>query len=181
MLAVGCDDGTMYLLTIATENKKLIGTASQARIQSGAFSRQGNYLAFGRSTGFINLFRSNGGVVKTISDNAGSVDFISIDENLKSIACISVTKAIHIYNLSDLSQIPIIIKDLPVTAVSMTLSANRKLLVACADNNIRVFDISADELQTELYNFINRNFTNDEWNSYVGNDVTYRKIKSDLP
>lgn len=181
VLAVGCDDGNMYLLNISTENKKLIGTTSQARMQSGAFSRQGNYLAFGSSTGFINIFRSNGNSVKSINDNAGSVDFISLDENLKTMASVSVTKVIHLYNLLDLSQKPIVINDISSPVVSIALTPDGRLWVASADNNIRVFRINAEDLQADLLHLITRNFTTDEWNTYIGNDVTYHKIRSDLP
>jgi WD40 repeat protein len=178
-VAVGCEDGTMYLLSISSSAKKSIGNNAPSRIQSVAYSRQGNDLAFGSSNSTINVFRSNGSAIKTIADNTSSIDFMAMDENLKVLVSGSANRIIHFYSLADLAQKPIVIKDITSAIVAMSLSADGKVLVACADNSVRQFDVSAEHLQSALYGFINRNLTTDEWNTYVGSDVTYQKIKPD--
>jgi hypothetical protein len=180
-LAVGCDDGTMYLVNIASESKKLMATSAPARIQSGGYSRSGKYIAFGTSAGTIHLFGSSGAAIKTIGDNSGSVDFLLADESLQSLASATVTRMIHVYSLSDLSQKPIAIKDLPSSAVAMMLLPSGKLVIGCADNNIREFETNSEVLKAKLMRGVSRNLTQEEWNTYIGNDVTYHKIRADLP
>jgi hypothetical protein len=51
------------------------------------------------------------------------------------------------------------------------------VVVSCADNTIRIFDAVAVHLKDQLYAVINRNFTEDEWNTYIGSDVPYQKVK----
>ncbi|MEO6167792.1 MAG: hypothetical protein ABIO46_12950, partial [Chitinophagales bacterium] len=180
-IAVGCEDGRMYLLNISSGEKKMIANNSPARIQSVAFSSVGNYVALGCSNGIVSVFNSNGGLVKTITDNTSSIDFIAIDENLKSLVSVSANKVIRVYNPADLSLKPIVIKDIMLTAVSLALSPDGKIFVGCADNAIRKFDVITGHLENLLLNAITRNLTTEEWNTYVGSDEPYKKIKPDLP
>lgn len=179
-IVVGCENGEMFIMSIAATTKKLLATNSPARIQAGAFSKQGNYLAFGSSNGTVNLFRSSGSPVKTFIDNSSSVDFISTDESLK-VLITAGNKIIHIYNLNDLSLKPIIIKDINSPIISMVLCGDGEILVACADNSIRRFYSKTEPIQELLFTFINRNLSLAEWQSFIGNDVPYQKTKNDLP
>ncbi len=176
-IAVGCEDGNMYLLNISTGNKKQIGSNAPARIQSVAASKQGNYFAFGSSNSTINIYRTGGTPFKTIADNTGSIDFIAIDENLKVLVTASSNKIIHVYSLNDLALKPIVIKDIASAISSLVLSASGNILISCADNSVREYKIAPEHLQSTLLEFITRNFSIDEWNTYIGSDVPYQKNK----
>lgn len=180
-LAAGGEDGRIYLVNISSADKKSIAINSPARIQCSAYSRQGNFLASGSSNGIIQVFNKKGSLIKTITDNTGSVDFISVDEKLNVLISVSGSKIIHIYTLSDLSLKPIIIKDINRPIVSLALSPDGKIYVACADNAIRFYDVKTEQLSQLLLSSITRNFTDEEWKNYIGSDEPYQKIKPELP
>lgn len=179
-LAVGTEDGKMYLQHIPSSSKKLIGNNGPARIQSGTYSTNGNFLGFGSSDGKIHLYNHKGDLVKILTDNTNSVDFIAIDETLNVLVSVSGNRSIYVYNLANLALKPIVIKDINRQVLALTLSPDGKVFVACADNAIRQFDLKTEHLSTLLLNEITRNFTTEEWNTYIGSNEPYKKLKPEL-
>jgi hypothetical protein len=51
----------------------------------------------------------------------------------------------------------------------------KKLVSAGADKSIRVFHVNKEDLVQIICSRIRRNLTDEEWETYIGNDITYQK------
>jgi WD40 repeat protein/energy-coupling factor transporter ATP-binding protein EcfA2 len=172
-LYIGSEDGTVTQYNVETNEKSVLTSIKNSRVQSLHCSKSGKIIVAGYSTGAIQVLNSKGNVTRTLNET-GSVDFLSIDENNDLLVTATANKIIHIYHLSDLSQKPIEINS-GSSINALSLSNGEFIFVACEDKTIRSYPINTSWFEKIFDSKINRNFTQDEWSTYIGSDVPYIK------
>ena len=172
-LYIGSEDGQVLQFTLANNEKFSLTGSSGKRIQSLQCSESGNLLVAGTSGGTIQVMNVKGNVTRTLNE-AGSVDFLSLDEKNDLLVTATANKIIHIYRLSDLLQKPVEINS--GSAINaLCLDNDNFIYIACADKTVRFYPIQASWFEKIFASNIKRNFTTEEWNLYIGADVPVKK------
>jgi len=173
-LYVGCEDGTVSRFKIGSENTEVFAGSSGNRVQTIKVGQSGKTIAVGYSDGTLQILDGNGNVTRTINET-GSVDFISIDEQRDLLVTATARKLIHIYFLSDLSQKPIEIR-VPNSVTALSVMNGDFIYAACSDKVIRRYPIKTSWFEKILTSNLKRDFTQEEWNTHVGDDVPRKKL-----
>lgn len=171
LLFIGSEDGTVSQYVISSDEKQVFASSKGNRVQTIKCGTSGKTIAVGYSNGTVQVLNSKGNLTRTLNE-AGSVDYISIDEANDLLVTATTGKIIHIYHLSDLSQKPIEINSTSgVTALSVI--NGEFIYVACADKIIRRYPVKTSWFEKIFSSNIKREFTKEEWNTYIGTDVPY--------
>ncbi len=170
---IGSEDGIVSQYTIGANDKESFTSLNNARVQSIQCSASGKIIVVGYSNGAVQILNSKGSITRTLNET-GSVDFISLDEKNDLLVTATANKIIHIYHLSDLSQKPIEINaNSGINA--LTLNNGEFIYVACADKTIRYYPIKTAWFEKIFTANTKRDFTKEEWNTYIGSDVPFNK------
>ena len=172
-LFVGSEDGIVSQYNINSDEKKNFTTNSGARVQAIRCSQSGKIVVVSYSNGNVHVVNGNGQVMRSLSE-AGSVDFLSLDEKNDLLVLGTANKIIHIYHLSDLSQKPIEI-NCNSSINALAVNSDDYIYVACADKTTRYYPIKTSWYEKIFATNIKRNFTQEEWSTYIGSDVPYTK------
>ncbi len=175
-LIIGCEDGSLYLYNISSGTKRSISSIQGARIQTLAYSKEGNVFAAGFANGSVELFNSKGQSIRTINESSG-IDAISLDEKQDVLSVATLSGNLYLYPLSDKLAKPITINNIGSPVKAMSVASNGFIYVACNDNGIRRYSLNTGFFEALLQQNLARNFTTDEWNTYMGSDIPYEKIK----
>lgn len=175
---VGCEDGNVHRYSITTTEKKLFSGAKNVRVQTIKYVDSSNELIVSYTNGVTQRLDNEGKVIYTFNETS-SVDFIEIDEINNLLIFYTANKLIHIYQLSDLSQKPIEIKSTS-NVLDLKVFNGASIFTSCADNTLRVYPLKTENFEKEIKGKLNRNFTTDEWNTFIGKDITFQKT-IDIP
>jgi WD40 repeat protein len=155
-----------------------------SQVSSLAFSPDGGKLITSNNYGSLHAWtlvnNALTGSVNTLTGRHTSpVNSIIFSPNGKLMATCSYDGSVHIWNYKDilLQQQPIVIHDYDNWVMGLCFTADSNRLISCgADKSVRVWDINTDQLYAKIFKTIKRNFTTDEWNTYIGKDIEYQKI-----
>jgi energy-coupling factor transporter ATP-binding protein EcfA2 len=172
-LYIGTEDGVVSQYTIGGSDKEQFAGISNSRVQSIQCSSNGKLIVVGYSNGVVQLLNNAGKNTRTLNES-GSVDFINIDESNDVLVIGTANKIVHIYRLSDLSQKPIELNcNSSIKAIS--IHKGEFIYVACADKTIKMYPIKTSWFEKIFATNIKRDFTKEEWNTYIGADVPINK------
>lgn len=171
-LFIGSEDGTASQYTIGSDDKQEFTSSTGHRVQTIECGVSGKTIAVGYSNGTVQVLNGKGNLTRILNET-GSVDFISIDESNDLLVTATASKVIHIYHLSDLSQKPIEISSTSGIA-ALSIINGEFIYVACADKIIRRYPVKTSWFEKIFASGIKREFTKEEWNTYIGTDVPYK-------
>ncbi|WAC14454.1 nSTAND1 domain-containing NTPase [Dyadobacter pollutisoli] len=154
------------------------------QVSSLAFSPDGAKLITSNNYGSLHAWtladNALTGAVNTVTGRHTSpVNSIIFSPNGKLMATCSYDGSVHIWNYKDilLQQQPIVIRDYDNWVMGLCFTADSNRLISCgADKSVRIWDINTDQLYAKIFKTVKRNFTTDEWNTYIGKDIDYQKI-----
>lgn len=153
------------------------------QVSSLAFSPDGKKLITSNNYGSLyawNLRNNaiNGRGSSITGRHTSAVNSIIFSPNGKKMASCSFDGSIHIWNYKDilLQQQPVVIRDNDNWVMDLCFTADSNKLISCgADKSVRIWDINTDQLYAKVLSMVKRNFTTDEWNTYIGKDIDYQK------
>jgi WD40 repeat protein len=179
LLAGGTKDGRLIIwrvkgTTISEEVYKDDGIS----INSVAFSPDGKYLACGNINGDVLLF--TGDTFKSLSHLTGHtarVTELEFSPDCKTLASSSYDGKVLYWDLADLTNPPIVMDDNSGFVFSLAFSPDGKHLVSSSAEEPRLINrpTMASMLALQVCGLVSRNFTEDEWKTYVGSDIPYEK------
>ncbi|HWZ22298.1 MAG TPA: hypothetical protein VNW06_06560, partial [Cytophagaceae bacterium] len=151
-------------------------------IISTAYSKNGKLLAIGNEKGTVRIFDMTKKILYvTLNGHSARVNNIIFSTNGGKLATASFDKTVRIWNMANLHDPPILLKDHDDWVWSIAFSADgEKLLAGCKDNLIRVWPTNMDLLANIICDKMNRNMNRKEWNQFVSEDVRYEKTCLDL-
>jgi WD40 repeat protein len=179
-ILVGCEDGIVYENEMGSSDRGIITSYQGARVQNVLYSSNDKYIVTSASNGEISIFDASGKLVKNIAGNS-SIDHVVANDGSGLLAVAAANRKVYIYNLNNLSQKPIEFSDINSFIRGITLSPDGLVSVGMANNSIRQYSVKTPVIQSMLAGYIKRNMSAEEWNTYIGKDVPYRKINTALP
>jgi WD40 repeat protein len=183
-IVVGTDDGKVIRWNIDNKDKTILFQSDGNKIYSIAFSTSGSKIAFGDKNGNLRLMDiKTNTVIKTIPAHNAPVMDLEFSPNDRQLATASTDKTVKIWDAGNLNNRPIVIKEHGNNFVlCVTFSPDGRFLISSADqkdqskiNYIYVWPANIDYMADILCSKLERNFTQKEWESYVGVDIEYRK------
>ena len=181
---IGNAKGQLLLLDLDNNNRVSVVFEDPLEIPivSMTYSKNGKLLAIGNEKGTVRLFDMSKKILYvTLNGHNARVNNITFSNNGVKLATASFDKTVRIWNMANLHDPPIVLKDHDDWVWSIAFSPDgEKLLAGCKDNLIRVWPTNIDLLATIICNKISRNMNKKEWNQFVSDDIKYEKTCESL-
>jgi len=178
-LAGGTMDGRMIVWRIKGEVKpQTVYNNNKQIIYSVTYSPDGKYLACGDSNGDIRLFRGDSfELLSLLPGNRIRITQIRFSPDCRTFAASSYDQKVRFWEIADLTNPPVIMDDNQGYIFAIAFSPDGKYLVSASaeGDNLISRPTSTTLLSGRICSLIDRNFTTDEWKTYVGSDIPYEK------
>lgn len=140
-----------------------------------------NFIVTGDINGALNLFSDNSFTKpNSLTGHIGGIDELKISENGSALLSGGKDRTVRVWNLSEITQPPIVLSDHNDWVWSTDFSANNEwIFSASEDGKLHVWPYSIDRMGDKLCNELERNMTKTEWAIYVG-DLPYEQTCDNL-
>jgi hypothetical protein len=182
--AVSNDAGETTIVSLTNEFQSYILERNQSVAHSLRYSHDGEFLAIGTDAGLIKIMDVAGKrLVVALPGHKARVNEMEFSMNDSKLASASFDGTIHVWDLSELSEQPLVLEDHSNWVWSMRFSpAGDKLIAGCGDNLIRIWPTSSKIMAEQMCALLKRNMTGAEWKHYVAKEgVPYQLTCPDLP
>jgi WD40 repeat protein len=184
-LARGSDDGSIKIYNFFNliEKPQIIQNGGRP-VKCLAYNSFGSLIAAGYSNGLVKIFEISKPAAKPVEliGHSSSVNAVAFSPDGKLLASCSSDKTARLWNYSKNDELPVIIDNHDSWVYSVVFSLNgNKIITSSADKTIKISEIISGTLARIIKNRTTRNLTKDEWNKYVGGDISYEKTLSQLP
>lgn len=175
-LVGGSLDGSLYLFDLNNKSEKILTKTNGSPIQSVAFSPDGKQIVFGEESGTINLFDlATNTIIKELSGQKGRISTVSFSPDGKLLAAGSFDGSIYMWATNEIDELPIKMTDNDSYVWDLAFTPDSKYIIAgCSDGDIRFWPTDPNIISESMCNELKRNLDEDEWKTYVGNDIPYR-------
>lgn len=173
------DNGDLFRIDKSGENDTVI---YQNGHSISAITSKYNFLAIGDVNGGVRLFSdydfSNS---NSLTGHIGGIDELKISENGAAMLSAGKDKTVRVWNLSEITQAPIVLSDHNDWVWSTDFSANNEWIFSVSeDGMVHVWPYSIDLMGNQLCEELDRNMSTTEWATYVGQDLPYEKTCENL-
>ena len=159
-------------------------------ITSVAFTREKGQIVIGDYSGQIKIL-NNGVVVRTLSGHISPVEQIKFNHKGNFMASASRDKTVRLWNMNMLNEQPIVLSDHHDWVWSITFTPDDEQLLAGLqstaetlkgiEETIHAWPTKVETMSNILCSEISRNMTKEEWDLFVGDDLTYEKTCPNYP
>jgi WD40 repeat protein/energy-coupling factor transporter ATP-binding protein EcfA2 len=179
LLAGGTKDGRLIIWRVKGTTISLeVYKDSTKSINSVSFSPDGAYLSCGNVDGDVLLFTADTfKLVSSLTGHNARVTEIGFSPDSKTMATSSYDGKVLFWELANLTNPPIVMDDNSGYVFSLAFSPDGKNLFSSSTEEPRLIKrpTVAGMLADQICGLLTRNFTLDEWKTYVGSDIPYEK------
>jgi len=178
----GTDDGQLVRWTIANGDARLIFDNKDQGINAITLNSTGSRLAIGDKSGnIIILDPVSSRKIAQIKGHNARIQDIAYSPDNSQLATSSYDGTIRIWNASKLTETPVVITEHESWALAIAFSPDGRSLVTSSENG----EIFYWATQTRYYaeqvcSYVSRNFTDQEWDIYVGMDIDYQRTCTNI-
>lgn len=188
------DNGTLYIWDVfnnfaVTEVKNL-----GKNLSAVCWHPTENQLIVGNEVGLMRIIQ-NGRAIRNLPGHSAPVEKIVYNHSASFFASASKDRSVRIWDVNNLNEPPIRLTDHSDWIWSLSFSPNDEQIMVGLHSTIQT--VRQGEIQTEASirayptkiptmanilcsEFINRNMTQDEWNTYVGDDLIFETTCKNL-
>jgi WD40 repeat protein len=176
---LAADNGDLYRIDKSGENDSIFYKNGRSIT---AITSKYNFLAIGDVNGGVRLFTDNNFTnFNSLTGHIGAVDELKISENGAAMLSAGKDKTVRIWNLSEITQAPIVLSDHGDWVWSTDFSTNNEWIFSVSeDGMVHVWPYSIDLMGNQLCDELDRNMSTAEWATYVGQDLPYEKTCENL-
>ncbi|WMN12197.1 High-affnity carbon uptake protein Hat/HatR [Marivirga salinae] len=176
---LAADNGDLYRIDKSGENDTIMYQNGQS---ISAITSKYHFLTIGDVNGGVRLFSdydfSNS---NSLTGHIGGIDELKISENGAAMLSAGKDKTVRVWNLSEITQAPIVLSDHGDWVWSTDFSVNNEWIFSVSeDGMVHVWPYSIDLMGNQLCDELDRNMTTTEWATYVGQDLPYEKTCENL-
>jgi WD40 repeat protein len=138
---------------------------------------------FGNNLGAIYLWNyAKGERLSILRGHNAKITGLVFSSDGKYMASASYDGTVRLWNMDDLNALPIVFDDHDSWVTSVTFTPDNKFVISGDKNgNIKVLPVEITTLLDDFCNYLPRTLTPEEWNNYVGQDITYSPKKCEKP
>jgi len=165
-------------------NPVLLSDQQGGAIRAVAFSPNGDFLAAGGDNGIVRIwnFRRIDVSPTLLRGHQGRIYAVTFGPNGRMLASAGVDKTIQLWNLSHLDAAPRVLQGHQAPVLSVAFSPDGQTLASGSqDGTIRIWTISTQALTDMICEKMWRNLTQDEWNQFIGPNISYECTCPNLP
>lgn len=148
-----------------------------------AYNNQGDLLIAGDITGHMYIWDVKSG--RLLLDVPAHEDYIydiSFNRTNKLMATASSDKVVKVWDLNNLNNEPIILDDHMWFVFSISFDAHgEKIYSGMQNGRVKEWRINASDYADIICGNISRNFSQEEWDKFIGSDIPYEKTCVELP
>jgi hypothetical protein len=116
--------------------------------------------------------------ISILRGHIAKITGIAFSANGKLMATASYDGTVRLWHLDDLNTLPIVFDDHESWVTSVMFTNDDQYIVSGGRNGkIRVYPVDVNTMESDYCNYITRELTQEEWNSYVGEDIPYNPKK----
>jgi len=148
------------------------------------FSPDGKLLASGDENGNVIVWNFNTrSQMNNLRGHTGRITNLKFSPDGTLLATSSYDKSVRIWETADLNNQPIVINANEGFIFSLAFSPDSKFLITGSTDEDRLVlsPTRAEYMTGEICSMLDRNFTMEEWNAYVGSDIPYENTCGDTP
>ncbi len=151
-------------------------------INALAMNNSGSRLVMGDKSGnLIVVDLKTGKRLSQVKGHTTRILDVNYSPDNSQIASSSFDGTIRIWNAKKLSENPVIITEHESWVFAIAFSPDGKTLVSSSEKGeIYYWATSTKYMADEICKFATRNFTDQEWDIYVGMDIAYQKTCTNL-
>lgn len=185
-IAGGTELGSIILWDQASgEQLREIETNVSSEVSAIEFSQDGNLLAIGFDNGTVLLYNmTNVVLLNEYTEHVAAITDISFSHNNGSSDFMSTSsrdKLVRVWDLKQTTNAPLILSNSNFFFFSTEFSPDNKfILVGSTRGVIKKYPSSTLPIGNQLCNYLERNMTDEEWQTNVGTDIPYENTCSNL-
>ena len=156
--------------------KKIIYSELGNPVWSLDFSPDGKWLVSGDMQGNVKIWDTKtNNMIMNLRGHRARITNIQFSPDGKFLATASNDGSVRLWETADLNNQPIVLSGNSGFVLSLAFSPDGNYLLtgSTEENRLISSPTSTSILVEEICNGIDRNFTRDEWNTYVGEDIDY--------
>jgi len=184
-LTRGAEDGSIKIYNFFNLiEKPLILQNGGKAVRCIAYTPDGSTLAAGYNNGLVKIFEIKHPANKPIEliGHSSAINAVAFSPDGKMLASASSDKTARLWNFRKNDELPVILENHDSWVYSVCFSTDgEKVITSGSDKTIKIGGVKTAVLASKIQNKIKRNLTKDEWNKYVGSDISYEKTVAHLP
>jgi WD40 repeat protein len=172
----GSAGGKLMQYTFSSSKATTLFTGNSA-IMAVAYDYEGEKIAVGDRSGKIYILNAvTGKILNTLNGHSSRVIDLQFSPDNRQLASSGLDGVIRIWNITNLNDLPLEIRENENWVETLAFSPDGKSLLSSGNNNnIYIWPVRTDNLANEICSYLTRQMTQQEWNTYIGNDMEYRE------
>lgn len=182
ILATADDAGNIFLWDLEQNTKRLLYEKGSP-VYAIRFSHSGKLLAFADETGELILWSMENNLPYTdLSAHYSRVSDIRFSQDDQLMITTSFDHTAKIWDLENINDLPIVLKDHSSWVWSADFSADKKYVVTGGgDRVLRVYPTLSQDMISEFCANAQRNMSKKEWTRFVAEDIPYQITCPEYP
>lgn len=180
-IAAGTKSGKIILWDRANGFRKdILFDEPKNQIPAVAFNHSGKVLASGGILGYLKTWDiKEKKMLSNVRQHSSRITDIKFSPDDKTIATSSYDNTVALWDASNLNAQPIKLKEHEFWVLSIAFNpfGDRLVSGSSKEDRLILWPVKTYEMASLVLKQIGRNFTQDEWTTYIGSDIKYEKVK----
>jgi len=166
----------------STLNKLNLPNPKASPITKVSFNYAGNLLAIGNEAGNVMLWDiSKQEVFQSLTGHRAMITDIEFRSDDKFMLTSSFDRTAKLWNMDNINERPIVFSDHENWVLTASFTHDGKdILTGDATGLLKIYPLDMSVMSKDFCQLIDRNLTLDEWNNFVGDDISYRNTCKSL-
>lgn len=177
MIAAATKEGKLLLWNHWTRNTDepiVIYQEARNQVSSVCFSHDGSVLVSGDQQGNVKIwFIERRELIQTLRGHVALIEDVDYSPDDSQLASVGRDGTIQIWETKNLFDQPIVIKDSEGWVYSVAFSPDGKYFLTGSTGSLVARPTRSANMAVNMCSLIQRNFSKNEWDNYVGEDIPY--------